>query len=38
MLAAQSLQGVLLLFKDTQTNYAYKNEEFYNPSIQKNSR
>ena len=33
--AAQSLQGVLLLFKDTQTNYAYKNEEFYNPSFKK---
>ena len=30
---AQSLQGVLLLFKDASTNYASKNEEFYNPSF-----
>ena len=33
--AAQSLQGVLLLFKDTQTDFAYKNEEFYNPTFKK---
>ena len=32
---AQSLQGVLLLFKDIQTDFAYKNEEFYNPTFKK---
>ena len=30
-----SLQGLLLLFLDKRTNFANKNEEFYNPSIKK---
>ena len=34
-IVSQSLQGVLLLFKDTQTDFAYKNEEFYNPTFTK---
>ena len=33
--AAQSLQGVLLLFKNAQTNFGYKNEEYDNPSFKK---
>ena len=33
--SAQNLQGILLLFKDSQatTNFSYKNKQFYNPTI-----
>ena len=34
-LSVQSLQGLLLLFLDKHDDFAYKNEEFYNPSIKK---
>ena len=34
-LSVLSLQGLLLLFVDKRTNFANKNEEFYNPSIKK---
>ena len=32
---AQNLQGILLLFRNSQvtTNFSYKNEQFYNPTI-----
>ena len=34
-LSIQSLQGLLLLFRDKRGDFANKNEEFYNPSIKK---
>ena len=34
-LSVRSLQGLLLLFLDKRDDFANKNEEFYNPSIQK---
>ena len=34
-LSVRSLQGPLLLFLDRRDDFAYKNEEFYNPSIKK---
>ena len=34
-LSVRSLQGLLLLFLDKRDDFAYKNEEFYNPSIKK---
>ena len=34
-LSVRSLQGLLLLFFDKRTDFANKNEEFYNPSIKK---
>ena len=34
-LSVRSLQGLLLLFLDRRDDFAYKNEEFYNPSIKK---
>ena len=33
--SVQSLQGLLLLFLDKHDDFANKNEEFYNPSINK---
>ena len=32
---ATNLRGILLLFKEPQTNFSNKNEQFYNPSIKK---
>ena len=34
-ISARSLQGLLLLFLDKGNDFAIKNEEFYNPSINK---
>ena len=34
-LSVHSLQGLLLLFLEKRDEFAYKNEEFYNPSIKK---
>ena len=34
-LFVRSLQGLLLFFHDKRNNFANKNEEFYNPSINK---
>ena len=34
-ISVRSLQGLLLLFLDRRDDFAYKNEEFYNPSIKK---
>ena len=34
-LSVRSLQGLLLLFLDKRDDFANKNEEFYNPSINK---
>ena len=34
-LSVLSLQGLLLLFVDKRTDFANKNEEFYNPSIKR---
>ena len=34
-LSVHSLQGLLLLFLEKRDDFAYKNEEFYNPSIKK---
>ena len=34
-LSVHSLQGLLLLFLEKRGDFAYKNEEFYNPSIKK---
>ena len=34
-LSVRSLQGLLLLFLDNRDDFANKNEEFYNPSINK---
>ena len=34
-LSVRSLQGLLLLFLDKHDDFANKNEEFYNPSINK---
>ena len=36
-LSVRSLQGLLLLFLDKRDGFANKNEEFYNPSINKTS-
>ena len=33
--SVRSLQGLLLLFLDKRTDFANKNEEFYNTSIKK---
>ena len=34
-LSVRSLQGLLLLFLDKRDDFVIKNEEFYNPSIEK---
>ena len=34
-LSVRSLQGLLLLFADKQSDFAHENEKFYNPSIKK---
>ena len=36
-LSVRSLQGLLLLFLDKRDGFANKNEEFYNPSINRTS-